>query len=253
MALLRGIAVKDGKPDPALFKALEDKQPAVRGAAADVLCQVGGVEGRAKVRPLLKDEKPAVRLRAALALAAANDPDAVPVLIDNLADLQPAQLKQADEVLTEIAGDYAIKTPQGNDALSRKLRRELWQTWWKAIDGKILIEELRRAPGPTPTLDKAQGNFIKNLAAADAPTRDKASTDLVALGPPVLPLLRQLNAPPASVQAQAAVKIVQLIGKDNPNPLPLIARSAPLSCWHRWTRRCSKPCWPTCPLPKMTR
>ncbi len=194
----------------------------MRGAAADVLCQVGGVEGRAKVRPLLKDEKPAVRLRAALALAAANDPEAVPILIDNLADLQPAQLKQADEVLTEIAGDYAIKAPQGNDALSRKLRRELWQTWWKAIDGKILIEELRSRTLSDADLDKAKG-LIKNLAAADAPARDKASTDLVALGPPVLPLLRQLNAPPASVQAQAAVKIVQLIEKDNPNPLPLTA------------------------------
>src|SRR4029077_19752566 len=67
-ATLANVAVKDGKPDPFLFKALEDKQPVVRAVAAEILCHVGGPGQFAKVRPLLKDEKPTVRLRAALAL-----------------------------------------------------------------------------------------------------------------------------------------------------------------------------------------
>jgi HEAT repeat protein len=219
---LATVAVKDGKPDPFLYKALEDKQALVRAAAAEILCQVGGPGQFAKVRPLLKDEKPAVRLRAALALAAGNDGEAVPVLIDNLAELQPAQLKQAEEVLNDIAGDYAIRGPQGNDAVSKRLRRELWQTWWKGMDGKTLTDEMHARTLSDADYDKAKA-LIKQLGDANAEARDKASTELVAMGPGVVPMLRQVNGPVSGVQGQAAVKCIQLIEKDTPNPLPYAA------------------------------
>src|SRR5438270_845945 len=59
------------------------------------------------VRALLKDAKPAVRLRAALSLSAAGDAEAVAVLIDLLADLPPEQRKEAEDVLRELAGEWA--------------------------------------------------------------------------------------------------------------------------------------------------
>jgi len=34
-----------------------------------------------------------------------------------------------------LAGEWSIAVPQGNDAVSRKLRRELWAAWWNASDG----------------------------------------------------------------------------------------------------------------------
>ncbi len=219
---LAAVAFKDGKPDPALVKALDDKQPVVRAAAAEILCRVGGHDQFARVRPLLKDEKPTVRLRAALALAAGNDPEAVPVLIDSLADLQPVQLRQAEDVLNEIAGDYALRAPSGNDAVSRHLRRDLWQAWWKSVDGKVLTDEFKTRTLADDDLEKAKA-LVKQLADAEAEVRDKASTALVALGPPVLPLLRQVNRTPPTPQAQAAAKAVQLIEKDNASPLPFAA------------------------------
>jgi HEAT repeat protein len=219
---LGAVGFKEGQPDPALLKALEATHPAIRGVAAAVLCRVGGLAQFGRVRPLLKDEKPAVRLRVALALAARNDPDAVPVLIENLGSLQPLQLKQAEEVLSEIAGDYGIKAPQGNDALSRSLRRELWQVWWKSVDGKAITEELRMRTLSDADLEKARER-IKKLADADAKVRDQAVTELVAMGPAVLPLLRKVHGKADAVDVQSAAKCAQLIEKDAPNLLPTAA------------------------------
>src|SRR5262249_57299130 len=81
-ASLVAVGLKDGKPDPALVKALKDRVSLRRGAAARVICEVGGTAFHSYIRPLLKDAKPSVRLRAALALVNAHDGEAVPVLID---------------------------------------------------------------------------------------------------------------------------------------------------------------------------
>src|SRR5205823_3781092 len=56
-ATLVAVAVKDGKADPAILKALTDDVPARRAVAAEVLAQVGGEEQRPAVRKLLKDTK----------------------------------------------------------------------------------------------------------------------------------------------------------------------------------------------------
>src|SRR6516165_1094578 len=58
-------------------------------------------------RDLLKDPSAAVRLRAALALAEADDAEAVPVLIDLLAELPAEQRRPVEAVLTRLAGEWA--------------------------------------------------------------------------------------------------------------------------------------------------
>ena len=84
---LAALASRDGKPEPAMLRALEDKVEIRRSAAAMALCQSAGGAVRLQVRKLLQDPEPAVRLRVALALARSRDKEAVPVLISLLAEL----------------------------------------------------------------------------------------------------------------------------------------------------------------------
>ncbi len=117
-AALVAVALVNGKADPAVVKALKDKIALRRGAAAHVLCQAGGSAYYGAIRPLLKDESPAVRLKAALGLVAAYDSDAIPVLIELLAELPPRLRQQAEEYLTQLAGEWAVSGPKGNDLMS---------------------------------------------------------------------------------------------------------------------------------------
>src|SRR5690242_6199955 len=64
-------------------------------------------EQPATLRKLLKDPAAGVRLRAAMALAEAQDADAIPVLIDLLADLDAAKRQPVEEFLVQLAGEWA--------------------------------------------------------------------------------------------------------------------------------------------------
>jgi HEAT repeat protein len=216
------VAMPNGKFEAALLRALEDESAPRRAAAAAALCQAGGISAHEKVRPLLKDTKPTVRFQVALALANAYDADAVPVLIDALSELQPAQQKQAEDWLSELGGEWSLKAPQGADATSRKLRRELWLTWWKNIDGKQLTEEFKSRTLSDEDYTKAQ-DLIKKLDDNAADVREKASKDLVALGPKVVPLLHRASQHSEGRIPAAAVKCAELIEKGAPNPLPQAA------------------------------
>src|SRR5207237_10803662 len=83
---LTRLAVQAGKPDPALVKALQDPVPIRRAAAGEVLAAATDAEIRAAVRKLLADPHLSVRLRVAVALACAADREAVPVLVDLMAE-----------------------------------------------------------------------------------------------------------------------------------------------------------------------
>src|SRR5262249_21684335 len=74
---LAGLALKDGRPDAALVRGLEDPVALRRVTAAEVLCQFAHAEPRPGIRKLLQDPKPMVRLRVALALAELTEADAV--------------------------------------------------------------------------------------------------------------------------------------------------------------------------------
>ena len=154
--------------------------PIRRAVAAEVLAQVGGDEQRPAVRKLLKDPKPTVRLRAALALAQYQDAEAVPVLIGLLNEAPPHQARQIEEFLSGLAGEWSIGVPQGNDGVAKKLRRELWNSWWNSVDGPTLVEELKKRT-PTDADREKITALIAKLGDKDASARDKAMADLVAL------------------------------------------------------------------------
>jgi HEAT repeat protein len=189
-AALLAIGMHEGKPEPALVRALTDPTPIRRGVAARVLCQIGGSAERAAVRPLLKDTKPSVRMQAALSLTELHEAEAMTVLIDLLAELPPEGCRRVEEYLTEFAGEWAVKTPQGGDAVSGRLRRELWSAWWRTLDDKQLLDEFRSRTLAEEERKSAL-EWIGKLKDASPDVRAKAAEDLIGMGPRVASLLRQ--------------------------------------------------------------
>jgi hypothetical protein len=143
---LTGLALRDGKPDPLLMKALTDKLGVRRAAAAEALCRAGATEARAEVRKLLQDPEPLVRLQVGLALASAKDRDAVPVLIDLLAQLPREQSWQTEDILLRLAGDKAPSTALGDDSATREKCRSAWAEWWRDQGPKVDLAKLDEAP-----------------------------------------------------------------------------------------------------------
>ncbi len=221
-AALAAVTPRDGKPPAALVRALTDAAPARRAAAAVALCQIGGENQYEGVRALLKDPKPTVRLRAALSLADAHSTEAVPVIIDLLAELPLDQRKQAEAFLTNLAGDWAVTGPAGNDAASRRLRRDAWAAWWHGMNGAALLEEFTSRTMSDEERDAAL-ELIHKLEDPSVETREKAVMELVGMGPRVAPLLRQAAANPNNRVEALTVKCLQLIENDAPNPLPKAA------------------------------
>lgn len=146
------LAVRDGKLDSALVRALADDLPLLRAVVAETLVKNGGKEGHAVVRPLLKDKTPSVRLRVALALVGAGERQAVPVLIDLLPVVSDEQIGQIEDVLIQLAGDSAPETPWGTQEADKQKSRATWASWWKANGERIDLTRLVVRPWYSYTL-----------------------------------------------------------------------------------------------------
>jgi HEAT repeat protein len=202
---VRTVALANGKADPALRLALQDPVPLRRRVAGELLARGAGAEGRAAVRPLLQDPKATVRLHIALALADANEADAVHALIGVLGELPEDQARTAEEALAQLAGEWAIKGPPGDDEPARKVRREVWAAWWRSVDSASLLDEFRQRCLPDDDVNRAR-TFLAQLADPSAETRQRAQAGLLALGPGVVPVLRRAAATADSKGATAAVE-----------------------------------------------
>jgi hypothetical protein len=131
LGALAALAAQDGKPDKTLIAALGDRQPQRRAVAVEALCRAGLAARSPEVRRLLKDSDSQVRLRAALALAAARERDALPVLIDLLAQLPQTGAWQAEDLLLRLAGEQAPLIDLGHDDAAHRQCREAWLVWWR--------------------------------------------------------------------------------------------------------------------------
>ena len=161
---LDAVAMRDGKPEPAVLKALEDPLALRRAAAGAALARAGGEGQRPAVRKLLKDADKTVRLRVALALVTARDKEAVPGLIDLLVDLPADQVWQVQEILLALAGDAAPETTPGGGEEERKKNRDAWAEWWKANGEKADFAKLapdRRWLNLTLVVDHARGRVVE--------------------------------------------------------------------------------------------
>jgi HEAT repeat protein len=143
---LGGLAARGGKPEPVLVAALKDAAPVKRAAAAEALCRAGLLPRVPAVRKLLTDADGAVRLRAALALAAAGEKKAVSVLIDLLAELPPDQAYAAQDFLYRLAEDDSPAVPLGRDGEGRRKCRDAWKEWYRRHGARADLARLGAAP-----------------------------------------------------------------------------------------------------------
>lgn len=138
---------RNSAPDPALIKALGDPEPIRRAAAAEALAKGGGIGVRADVKRLLKDSDLSVRQAAAAALTVAGEKDAVPVLIDLLAELPSTQAWPTQDLLHQLAGDKAPAVAPGERPEERKKYRDAWAAWWKENAAATNLAKLTTSPG----------------------------------------------------------------------------------------------------------
>jgi HEAT repeat protein len=190
---LAAVAYTNGKFNPALLKAVKDDSPIRRALAVDTLCHNGitpELLQQVPLRQLLQDPNPTVRLRTSLALAGGNDAKAVSTLITLLTELPLEQARQAEEYLTELAGDQAPKTTLGADSAARQKCRNTWATWWQATeDDNRLLDEVRKRTVTEARRQKCE-DLIKQLGDADFAVREKAQAEVKAMGSLIVPLLR---------------------------------------------------------------
>jgi len=137
LAALVGLGLADGQPEPALLNGLSTAQPASRAAAAYVVGRAKTAATRARAARLLHDAEPSVRLRAAQALFAAAERQAVPILIDLLAEDAPALTWRAEELLLRCAGADAPLSPAAGGAEQRAKWRDAWAEWWRGHGDRI--------------------------------------------------------------------------------------------------------------------
>jgi hypothetical protein len=134
---LPSLAVRDGKADPALVKALVDELPLRRAAAAEALCRADARDQCDALLKLLQDRDAGVRLRVAVGFLTTKERRAVPVLIDLLRDLPRERGWEAEEMLRYLAGDAAPAVALDDGAEARAACREAWLAWWKKDGDKL--------------------------------------------------------------------------------------------------------------------
>lgn len=143
---LINLAQVNGKPDPVLIAALDDKNPNRRLVAAEAMAKGGGPEGRKAVLKLLKDTNLKVRQTAAVSLAIGGEIAAVPVLIELLVDLPATESYPSQDILLQLAGDNAPKVNLGESAEDRKKAQAEWRKWWNENEKTINLAQLTSSP-----------------------------------------------------------------------------------------------------------
>jgi HEAT repeat protein len=222
-AALASVAAPNGKPDPALLRGLADPLAVRRAAAGVALARAAPPEQIPDVRKLLKDSAPGVRLRTALALAEAHDEEAIPVLIELLAELPAEQRHRVEEFLQQLAGEWAPAVNfSGEDEIARKIRRDAWAAWWRNVDGPSLLAALRKRTLTTEDRAKIR-DLIGQLSSDDFSMREAASKELFALGRRSLPQLREASADKDVEVSRRAKQLIERIELEPAHRLPQAA------------------------------
>jgi hypothetical protein len=137
MDLIGTVGFKDGKPEPALLAALDDKVAIRRGGAVVALGQEEWDDQKAAFRKMLKDSDPEVRLRVTQSLIGLKDKEAVPELINLFSDLPQELAWEAEDLLARMAGTKNPNVPFAADAAARAKCKDAWAAWWKENGDKV--------------------------------------------------------------------------------------------------------------------
>jgi HEAT repeat protein/outer membrane protein assembly factor BamB len=183
LGALATLAVRDGKPEPILLKALEDRSPRRRAAAADALARGGARDALTTLRKLLRDPDPSVRLRVGLALLLPlKEKEAVPVLIELLRELPRNRHPAIEEVLERLAEDQAPDGLASDGEAARKQYRDAWAEWWKKNGDKI---DLARLTGERKFLGRTMVVLLNAGRILDMDSDGKTRFQLDGLGYPL--------------------------------------------------------------------
>ena len=204
---LRGVAHDEkGTADPAVVSALSDDHPLRRATAVVLLAEGDLARHRDAVRRLLLDPAPSARLRAALALAKADDPQAVATLITSLGEVGDREARTAiEDFLTELAGALGPDVKIDKEKLTPIPAREAWLRWWRDTEGPGLLTELKKRTRPEVDPGKVHA-LVRKLGDDAFDARESAQKDLVGLGVPILPLLRQVYLDPPDLEARNRIR-----------------------------------------------
>ncbi len=174
------VAVRDGKPDPVLVKALHDPLPIKRGAAGAALGQAGAPGEREEVHKLLQDSDPQVRLATGLGLVRGRDKAAMPVLITLLGELPAEHAWRVEDVLCRLAGDQSPNVALGSDQAARARCRDAWSDWWKKNGETADLAKLDATPpllGYTLLVQMSPQNGLGKVYEIDAQKKSRWSID----------------------------------------------------------------------------
>jgi HEAT repeat protein len=176
-------------------------------------------------RKLLRDARPEMRLQAALALVKRRDVEAVPVLIDLLAEVPPRQRKPIEDALQELAGEWAPNlTLAGEDDITRRIRRDAWASWWQRTDGPALLEEFRKRTLSAPDVARVQA-LLRSFDDKSFRVREQAMADVMAYGRVVVPLLREALKGADLEKRRRAELCLQALARTEDRALPPVAAS----------------------------
>jgi HEAT repeat protein len=204
---LRAVAHdENGAADPTVVSALFDDHPLRRATAVVLLAEGDLTRHRDAIRKLLLDPAPSARLRAALVLAKADDPQAVATLITLLGEVSDGDTRLAiEDFLTELAGALGPNVKIGIDEKTPIQAREAWLRWWRDTEGSGLLNELKKRTRPEVDLGKVRA-LVEKLGDNAFDARESAHRDLAGLGVPVLPLLRRVYGDPPDLEVRDRIR-----------------------------------------------
>jgi len=145
---LTGLAVRDGKVDPAIVAALKDPAAVRRSAAYVALLEGQATEAWPKVKDaVLAEQDTEARFRGLWSMAlGAKNKEAIPELVKLTPNLTRGRLWQMEDLLIQLAskGKPNAKFGRGTDSLNKA--RDLWLAWWDAAGGKIDLASFDYSP-----------------------------------------------------------------------------------------------------------
>jgi hypothetical protein len=148
-------AVEDGKPNAKILELLNSPVPAYRILAGSILIEGGPTtariripEGHRQVWEMLKSEKDAeVRYQLLFTLATTSrDADAISKLLDLIPEMPRGYLWRMQDMLNNLAGVEAPKTPLSADKIGIEAYAKDWKTWWSSAKTKIDFEKWAYIP-----------------------------------------------------------------------------------------------------------
>ena len=109
------------------------------------------------------------------------------------------------DFLNDLAGPLAPKVKLGEDEPAFLQARDAWRQWWSETTGVGFLNELKKRTSKEVDPVKVQA-LIQNLTDNTFKVRENAQKDLVGLGVPVLPLLRQVFRDPPDLEARNRIR-----------------------------------------------